>query len=191
MKEKLKFRVWDNVENRYIEWFNPDPFISCDGTVYCHERRQDENGKCLADDLTNEREFKNQIVLEIFTGLTDKNGKEIYEGDIVRVNDHLWMSKFRDIDYDANNTEYMKILAEYDDFQDVAFSVSDNHARELVYMINGTVIRSEGRFLIKETGLDVWTYWNESHRDFVNPDHKLEVIGNVYENPELSENVKS
>lgn len=185
MSEKLKFRVWDKIKKRYIEWTNADPFISCDGTIYCHERREDETGKFLPDELTNARECKNQIESEIFAGLTDKNGKDIYEGDIIRVNDHLWMSKFGNVDYDSNTEEYMKILEEYDDFQEHAFASVDNHVRELIYMINGTVVLSEGRFLIKETGLDLWTYWNESHRDFVNPDHKLEVIGNIHENPDL------
>jgi hypothetical protein len=42
----IKFRVWDHDEERFIEWFNPDPMISCkDGELFCYERRgKDENG---------------------------------------------------------------------------------------------------------------------------------------------------
>lgn len=188
MKDKLKFRVayWAQDGSFGHEYEHDRLMITVDGRIL------ENYGKSFKEPSWEEVfDSYRPPILEIFTGISDKNGKEIYEGDIVRVNDHLWMSKFRDIDYDENTAEYMKILAEYDDFQDVAFSVSENHARELVYMINGTVIRSEGRFLIKETGLDVWTYWNESHRDFVNPDHKLEVIGNIHQNPELLEHMQN
>ena len=47
---QLKFRVWDKVEKRFIEGWNPDPKLSWDGTIYCYERRM-KDGKYLADEL--------------------------------------------------------------------------------------------------------------------------------------------
>lgn len=76
---ELKFRVWDNKENKYLD--PKEIAIDNLGNVFIFEDYQEEdyevwNARVL--DNTNAR-----FIIEQYTGIKDKNGKKIYEGDIV------------------------------------------------------------------------------------------------------------
>ena len=68
MNDRFKFRVWD--ENRKIYPIPTDFLIDYDGNLW---------EQCTPIDNSD-----NHLVIEQCTGLRDKNGKLIYEGDILQ-----------------------------------------------------------------------------------------------------------
>ena len=116
---EIKFRAWDKINK---EMFNVE-------SINFQERR-------VYKDVVSYRNF-NDIELMQYTGLKDKNNKEIYEGDIVklRANHGIGVIKYYD-EWGAFVVEYIK-------------------PRPLAVL-----------------GMN---YYKED----------IEVIGNIYENPEL------
>ena len=106
------------------------------GDTYANIRRMDT--EVLYSVLTN--------TIGQFTGLTDKNGKKIFEGDVLNVHDQIPT-------FDGYNTD------------------------EIIY--NGKVM------YIKNQGMYVCEGNNDGNALCALNLDKCEVIGNIYDNPEL------
>lgn len=142
----MKGRVWSNREKRYL---SHDENFCLALAEYC-DRSEERNiyriVVCNPDWQSYDLVQDDDLIFELSSGLEDKNGKEICEGDIVKVEDD----------------EY-----------------TNDHDKFLGY--NATVIRS----VLKPGAFVVKNWWGERLLQWDVKLRRVEVIGNIHENPEL------
>jgi uncharacterized phage protein (TIGR01671 family) len=143
MNRTIKFRAWDKASKRYI-----DP-------EYLYTNSKGEI-VTVVDNYENHYSLLDDVILMQFTGLTDKNGKEIFCGDVVKRTTFTrdgeeQMTSIGEVVYKAPS--FGMKLAEYKDWVE---PLTDGEFQETGYDGMGTEV-----------------------------DFKYEVIGNIFEDNNL------
>jgi len=138
--KQIKFRAWDG--GKFVV---PD-YIDRSGTAHWKENSIPETSKIIVE----------------YTGLHDKNGKEIYEGDIVKFN----------VSFECKRGGHSYSSVNGD----------ERTYKKIDYLPCEVVSHKDGGWAFKNNDHNVIKPWWVCHDDI---GKEAEIIGNIFENSEL------
>jgi len=183
MQREIKFRAWD-LEN--LKWVLLSPentryFINPVASGYLYDAKFGDHVPC---------------VLQQFTGLKDKNGKEICQDDLIRVKCGIGDEK--DVEAGRYHDGYYRVVIEPLDGLVLSFTKLVNDDPLNQFPIHTSLCTRYGTLDVdsrnqKYDQIAVMETWGENHifKNRWKQNHwsnDLEVIGNIHENPALLSN---
>ena len=144
MSREIKFRAWDKLTRIIVPYEE----------MSCHESKFEYGRRALLSGFLQNPDYE---VMQ-FTGLKDKNGVEIYEGDIVN-----GVFETSD-DWQTYKSPYKKLRVTYNN--------------EYACFTTCSTISNEPKHPF------------ENYLNFLYQLTEIEVIGNIFQNPELLEDSK-
>lgn len=146
---EIKFRAWDMSDPEFEDYMEYD-VSAFNNPFKAHE--------------------KGDIVLMQYTGLKDKNGTEIYEGDILKQD----YERDYDVTYDPDSLGYVSNETDFGWHKGIVSITASNGA-----CLRNPIHHSESRAMTEVTKMykKIAAY-------------RSEVLGNVYENPDTLESLK-
>ncbi|EAL3390890.1 TPA: hypothetical protein SBY47_001819 [Campylobacter coli] len=146
---KLKdfdFRIWDNIENKYIETphglyienTEHNDASNCNRIIANYEQRAFYIDYPFNDRNNEYYDNEESISIELFTGLYDKKGNKIYEGDIAKIITfsydfvgHVAYDK-EEARFKLIDNKYMEDFANYEDWDSIEVIGNIHENKELL-----------------------------------------------------------
>lgn len=146
---EIKFRMWNNCKDKS----GSSMFYDVEQVMNCLIQQMNHDNNNFGYNHVGDGNVFMQ-----YTGLKDKNGKEVYEGDIIKWKETRFWNKEQE-QKGVAMPRFFKSAVVYDDAEFLVSSTQEF-----------------------DTPLCCFFTSEDIHNQF---DYKAEVIGNIYENPEL------